>query len=146
MAHFICNIVIIVNGFQHGKGPYHPRKITISCPELGSKTTQNFKIPPPSSWEEAKTYGCQTACHGLNPGDDGAEPSYLTAMVGTFLMDARIRSKKPVRVWSKGSNVMEFLYQQLGEPLSNLEDRGTFVHKGLTHEEKVHHWEQHFSS
>ena len=72
--------VIEIDGFQHGNGPYHLKRIAVTSIPLPLDRTIDLALPPsalPFSAAEIRTYQAQTELHGLHPESPGCDQSVV---------------------------------------------------------------------
>ncbi len=80
----MASMVINIDGFQHGPGPFYPRRIAYVGPQAYGEL--HVAMPHiPSSNAACHTFRCQTQLHGLQPGSDGLPLTAAVAIVNSTL-------------------------------------------------------------
>ena len=120
----MLNVVIVIDGFQHGSGNFQVTKCTIvyMTKQNWKSHTKFFATPPPISAQEMITYRFQTKLHGLQPGQSNAEPQHSVRPWLHGYLDSLETMYGAVRVWTKGITSARVLEALSGKVISNLED------------------------
>ena len=138
----MVNIVVLIEGFQHGGGPFYVRRATFYCKDTDVETNALFKVPPPTNRQEAMTFHFQARLHGLDwivNDDEQHEQDEIHEIWTEFLQKVKGRCPdKPIYVFCKGREIARWLEEKLNCAISNIEDYGNIGNvKTMAYREKL---------
>ena len=109
----MIHVVIAVDGFQHGSGPFYPKCVVVKEVKTGYEQRVILNLPDDAlnafkhSSEVARTYSVQQKLHGLRPEQRGLPSFAVPGIIGEVVHKASDQCYAGGAVcYTKGNNVI----------------------------------------